>query len=389
MQIAVEAHQKRVPPGVELLGVGYVGQVRQPPTDAASVAVVRECVGTERAARDRRHLDVRLHLEVEPVRRVLDGVLLRAVHRHQPRHAAVVRPIHRLVAGVDHRIQLRLHERPLRTVGDRHAAGAQDGLARLLVQRRALVVQPVPATVHDHERIVDRAAVPFLRRSELHHRTLDAPPRPVRGICPRHAHVAVVAARAPERAGEGLKIKVVLAVHRQDVARGRRTLPVLSRCGARHRDAALPPVEAVGAGRVPQVGQIPVHRRQVVGPVLDTHRLRLGLPPRVPHVEQVADLDHRRRVAPGHRVVAADSGDVRVAKAGKELVAGVLQRAPMVVQPVHRRRQRPVGRFFARGNRRERCHHTLLKQVAASVRTARRSSRCQLLTINALAARFP
>ena len=344
-----------------------------------------ERIGAERAAGDGRHLHVRLHLEVEPVGRVLHGVLFRTVHRHQAGHPAAVGPVHRLVAGVDHRVQRSdLTNGPSGRSAIAAPPARIEGLA--LLAGRA-------------ERPCSRANTCRGRRSRTDRGSNDCPSRrprrapppagpaaataPPARIGPRHAHVAVVAAVAPERAGEGLEVEVVACHWRP----ARRTWWRRGRHIRRARRGRPPrPVPANGS-RPLLVAYHRSARSQSTagrwsGPLPIPDRLRFGLAAGVPDVEQIAHLDHRRRIAARYPGVAANAGDAGVAKAGEEFVARVLQRAPLIVQPVHRRGQRPVGRFSRGGIAGNAATTSSSSRLPQSVRATARSSRCQLSTIN-------
>ena len=339
----------------------------QSPGDAAPVAVVGEQVGGERRARGRRQHHVRLHLEVEAVRRVLHRILLRAVVVADRRHPLPVGKQQRLVAAVGDRVERRLAKRPLGAVGGRHAPADAAVAAGAPAHRLALVVEPhlagaqqrlrvvhlvtVPGAVAAHGVVVARA-LPLPGRARNQHRARVAVPRPGRRLGPGQTdHVA-----GAQHVGVShrLVIEVVAPAPHQD-AGSEHAAPVEGAARPRrHRPALLLPSDPVGRRGVPDLRQVPVEgghlpalaaaRGRAVGGV----RFPAGAA-RVPHVVAAAGAHHGARVAPRHALLRPQAGQQRIGEGGVELVGGVAVPSPLLVEPAAGGAQRPVPGQAARG----------------------------------------
>lgn len=152
----------------------------------------------------------------------------------------------------------------------------------------------------------------------------------------------------------GLVVEIVSAPPNEDVGRGVGAPTELAFRRSLGRWALLLPVEPVVAGRVPDVGQVPVAGGDGVGGLVGPDGRRAGAAAGVPHVIPAVDAEHLGGIAARDVWLAREALEPGVPEVAEELVAPVLARVPYVVQSVHGGAELAVGRLLQRHLRGER-----------------------------------
>ena len=122
---------------------------------------------------------------------------------------------------------------------------------------------------------------------------------------------------APGRRARHLIHQVITAVVRQDIGRKEAALIVAAGGSTLDSRALLLPGAAISRGGVPDIGQIPGHRRNRIGGALVADsRARMGAP-RIPDVVDAIDLDDAAGVASDDPLLVAESLNRRIAELGE------------------------------------------------------------------------